>query len=161
MTTKTTPDAPRRAFSLPLTRQTREQNLGAQFVVLPDIVNGALILPEFAALKKKLIPERDGRIAEEQERQTLAAVRNRTKHTERILIAVIVAARPKIRRIKDKERVLGLDEITRTDTASGELKWRVEAQELDIDTHAVTKPRGAPFEIVWLDGDAVVQLARR
>lgn len=75
-------------------------------MVLPDIVNGAFILPEFAALKKKLIPERDGRIAEEQERQTLAAVRNRTKHPERILIAVVIAARSKIRRIEYKERVL-------------------------------------------------------
>lgn len=67
-----------RAFSVSgeglgvIPRHRGEQKLGARFMVKADIAEVFCVFADGAAFKQLLIPERDGDIAEEQERQTLA-----------------------------------------------------------------------------------------
>ena len=111
-----------------------------------DIAEIFCVFGDGAAFKQLLIPERDGDIAEEQERQTLAALANGLQDAERFLIAIIRTACGQIRRIEDKQDIARGGKVGELHGDAEEIKRRIESGELDRGAHDIRQPGLARIE---------------
>ena len=128
-----------------------EQNLGARLMAKADIDEIFCVFGDGAAFKQLLIPERDGDIAEEQERQTLAALANGLQDAERFLIAIIRTACGQIRRIEDEQDVaqsviVQRGEVRELERHTEEIKRSIETGERHRGAHDIRQPGLARIE---------------